>query len=288
MSDRDLEYAHPTDDLSRSITATLTSGSQATGYEPVRLTNDDPSYPFKSTGGTFRLLWDFGSAMPIEYVLLVHHNFYPGLGGVIFAMGSTNSTTDFSREFVIRQYHEDSFPVNEHLDLRDVTPTYRYASLEVTSPNHDGAGEIACSLGGFPMLTEVRALDGDLLLDTEDDESHPLIEHRTDVGVSTIYSHGTRLRWLRGDKIAASGDAAAIRSWNRASLGRGLPFVLIPHVMTDDIDTASPIEEQEESWLVRWEKETLPRNYFGPDLISRYRLEFEEVSRGLKPTPSAV
>ncbi len=278
---RDLEYAHPSDDLSRAFTATLTSGSQATGYAPVRLTNDNPAFPFKADSTTFRLLWDFGTARPVEYLLLVHHNFLAGLSGVTFAMGSTTATSSFSRSFTIRTYHEDLFPVNEHLDLRDVTPTYRYASLAVTSAN-----SVACALGKIAILTRVRALDGNLMLDgaPEEDESHPIVEHKTDVGVSTIYSHGTRLRWLRGDKIQKATDAAAIRSWWRATQGRSLPFVLIPHITR----VPSPTPEEEESWIVRWEQPNLPRTYIGPDLLSRYHLTFEEVSRGLRPTPAAV
>lgn len=277
---RDLEYAHPSDDLSRAFTPTLISGSQASGYEPVRLTNDNPAYPFKVDSVRFRLVWDFDTAVPVEYVMLVHHNFSAGLSGVTFAMGATSSTTAFSRDFTIRDYHEDDFPVNEHLDLRDVTPTYRYASLELTADNI-----VNCALGKCPILTTVRALDGNLLLDgsPEDDEDHPIVEHNTDAGVATIYSHGTRRRWLRGDKLQVDSDARLMRSWNRATQGRSTPFVLIPHVITEDGTTAD-----EESWIARWEDSRLPRTYIGPDLLSRSRLKFEEVSRGLKPTPSAV
>lgn len=279
MGSRDLEYAYPTDDLSRSFTATLISGTQSTGYEPVRLTNDDPSYPFKVDSTTFRLLWDFGTPKTIKYALLVHHNFVAGLSGVRLAMGSTTATTDFSRDFTIRTYHEDDFPVNEHLDLRDINPSYQYLSLELTAAN-----SVNAALGKIALLSSVRNLDGNLeLSNVQDDETHPLVEHRTDVGVSTIYIHGTRWRWLRGDKIQVASDSALIRSWNRAANGRGLPFVVIPHIETDA--DAGAVEE---SMLVRFEKEELPRTYIGPDLLSRWRLEFEETSRGLKPTPSAV
>ncbi len=280
MVRRDLEYGHPSDDLSRQFTATLTSGTQATGYEPVRLTNDDPSYPFKADSTTFRLLWDFGSAKTVEYVLLVHHNFVAGLTGVTVAMGSTTATSDLTRTFTIRPYHEDQWPVNEHLDFRDVTAHYRYLSLELVNAN-----TVNAALGKIAILSSVKTLDGTLMLDTEEDEQHPLVEHKTDIGVSTIYAHGTRLRWLRGEKIQEASDSAAIRAWNRASQGRALPFVLIPHLETDD---ASPTTADEESWLVRWEEDRLPRTYFSADLLSRWRLKFEEVGRGLKPTPSAV
>jgi hypothetical protein len=276
MSDRDLEYAYPGDDLSRSTVATLTSGTQAAGYEPVRLTNDDPSYPFKTDSTTFRLLWDFGAPRPIAYVCLVHHNFFPGLGGVTFALGTTAATTDVVRTFTIRDYAPDRFPTNEHLDLRPAG-SYRYASLSVTSPN-----VVPCAIGKVPILTTVRALDGTLMLESEEDESHPLVEHQTDLGVSTIYAFGTRRRWLRGDKIQKASDAAAIRAWNRASGGRAIPFVLIPHIFPEGDPSG------DEAWLCRWEQDRLPRTYLDTQLDSRYRLQFEEVSRGLRPTPAAI
>ncbi len=276
---RDLEYAYPGDDLSRAFTATLTSGSQEVGYEPVRLTNDDPSYPFRASTTTFRLLWDFGTATRVQHVTLIHHNFLAALAGVTLAMGSSTATTDFSRTFTIRPYQENDFPQNESLDLRDVDPSYRYLSLALTSAN-----SVAAALGKIAILSTVRTLDGTLMIDAEDDEAHPVVSHKTDIGVETIYAHGTRLRTMTGDKLQAATDAAAIRSWNRASRGRSLPFMLIPHIGED-----SAAGTDEETWLVRWTEDSLPRTYLVPDLaLSKYVLKFSEVSRGLRPTPSAV
>src|SRR4030095_810612 len=167
--------------------------------------------------------------------------------------------------FTIRSYGDDRFPTNEHLDLRigGTPPVYRYASLSVTSDN-----VVPCAIGRVPILHTVRALDGALLLEPEEDESHPLVEHQTDLGVSTIFGFGTRRRWLRGDKIQQNSDASAIRAWNRATYGRGLPFVLIPHVFPDGDPSA------EEAWICRWENDRLPRTYPNTMLLSRYRLPF--------------
>jgi hypothetical protein len=95
--------------------------------------------------------------------------------------------------------------------------------------------------------------------------------------VSTIYAHGTRWRWIRGDVTQTIITAELLRSWNRATQGRGKPCVIWPHL--DAVD---------EPLFVRWEKEQLPRARIGPEGESRFRLGFEEVSRGLKPTPAAV
>jgi hypothetical protein len=270
-----LEYTHPADDLAAAVTPTLASGTAATGYDVERAGNGDPAYPFKTNETTFRLVWDFTAAVTLEFVLLVHHNFAAALAGVVFQMNGSNVWTApaFSRAFTIAPYHEDAFPVNAWLDLRDAAPSYRYASLAVTTAN-----VVPCAIGEVVLARQLRAIYGTFAVDVEEAESHPLVENKTDVGVSTIYAHGTRWRWLRGQVAPQEADIAVnIRAWNRATLGRGKPFVVWPHLEDDD-----------EPLYVRWEKEELPRARIAPDGISRYQLAFEEVSRGLRPTPAAV
>ena len=277
MAATDLEYTHPTDDLARSTDPTSVSGTVASGYSLENLGNEDPAHPCKWDSTTMRIAWDFGSAVAPKLVVLVHHNVASGLTGVKFEMNGSNSwgSPAYSKEFPAASYHLDRFPLNLHVDLRTDAPSYRYASLAVTNAN-----TVPLAIGEVIIATAIRSLDGTIQFDSEDDESHPLVEHQTDVGVSTIYRHGTRLRWVRGDKVVAATDAANIRTWNRASLGRGLPFIIWPKTAED------------ECWYVRWESDKLPRTYLAPDpaggFISRYRLAFSEVSRGLYPTPSAV
>ncbi len=273
-----LRYTYPADNIAKIGTCTLVTGTQSAGtaprdYLPGRLFDDDPAHPFKTDSTTFRILWDFGSALTAAVVALIHHNFAAALTNVKFAMGTTTATTDFSATFVIPAYHEDKFPVNCFLDLSGTSPSYRYASLEATTAN-----AVACSIGECPIYNQIRSLPGSFLISTDvDDEDHPLVEHKTDVGVSTIYRHGTRLRWLRGDVVEEASTGVQIRSWNRATLGRGLPFLLLPPV---ELNAGEPL-------FVRWEDNKLPRNYMERG-ISKFKLGFEEISRGLYPTPSAV
>jgi hypothetical protein len=269
-----LEYTHPDDDLAAAVTPTLATGTAATGYPPAHVGNQDPAYPFKTDTDTFRLVWDFGSPATIEAVVLIHQNFDDGLADVKFQMHASSSWTSpsFSRTLTIPAYHEDRFPVNVWTDLRDALPSYRYASLAVLTAN-----SVPCAIGEIILAQTIRALDGTFQLDAEEDESHPLIENRTDVGVSTIYAHGTRWRWIRGDVTHEGAVAEQLRAWNRATLGRGLPCVIWPH-----------LDAADEPLFVRFEQDKLPRTHLAPDGISKYRIGFEEVSRGLRPTPAAV
>src|SRR6266566_3573997 len=105
-----LRYTYPADNIAKIGTCTLTTGTQAAGvtprdYLPGRLLDDDPAHPFKTDTTTFRILWDFGSALTAVLVALIHHNLAHNLTNVKFAMGSTTATTDFSRSFVIPAYH---------------------------------------------------------------------------------------------------------------------------------------------------------------------------------------
>lgn len=278
MSDRiHLDYTHPADDLAAAFTPTLASGSMATGYSLECFGNTDPSLPGKLNETTFRLVWDLGSATPVTAVILVHANLDAGLSGVLFDMNATSSwsSSSFSHAITIPPYHEDLFPQNAALDLRALgspVPSYRYASLAVTTAN-----SVPCAIGEIILATELRSIYGTFQVDADEDEEHPLQENKTDVGVSSIYIHGVRWRWVRGQVVQEADTAVQIRAWNRACFGRGYPCVVWPH-----------LDDNDEPLYVRWQDNKLPRTRIGPDGISRFQLGFEELSRGLKPTPSAV
>jgi hypothetical protein len=269
-----LEYAHPGDDVAGAVVPTLVSGVAADLYPPANIGNQNPAFPFKTDSDTFRLVWDFGAPVTMASATLIHANLAAGLEGVLFEMNAADdwSAPSFSRAFTIPAYHEDDFPENAWLDLRDEAPSYRYASLAVTEAN-----VVPCAIGELVLARTMRALEGTLQLDAEEDEDHPLTENRTTVGVSTINVHGVRWRWIRGDVTQTVVTAERLRSWNRATQGRGYPSLIWPH-----------LDAADEPLYVRWEQGKLPRARIGPDGQSRFRLAWEEISRGLRPTPAAV
>lgn len=276
MSATDLEYTHPSDNLAGTVTPTLVAATEATGYEIAHLYDNDPAYPFKTVETSFRLVWNFGSPVTPALVALIHPNFSTG-AVVDLEMNSVDDwyLPNYSRPFPAATYHEDDFPANLHLDLRASPMTGQYLSIVVSTPS-----SVACSIGEIVIASQIRFLDGRFQRDAEEDETHPLISHATDVGVKTKYSHGTRLRWVRGDHIHEAADDAKIRSWNRAAQGTALPFLLLPHLRVEEV------------WLCCFETLPLTSRYLGggsaAPFVTSTRLNFEEVARGLKPTPSAV
>lgn len=267
-----MKYTYPADDIADLVVPTLVAGTLEAGYPPENISNQNPALPFRTSTTTFRLVWDFLTAHLVAHVSLIHHNFSAGLTGVKFEMNATNVWTSpsFSRSFTIPAYHEDKFPANAALDLTDVNPTYRYASLVVSVANI-----VACSVGEFVIASTIRDFSSIRLNgSSSDDEDHPLIEHSTDVGVTTFFSYGTRGRWRRGQVTNTDAVITQLQSWNRSSQGRFLAFVIV------DQETGEPL-------FVRFVDSKRIRSLVEHG-VNSVALGFEEVSRGLIPTPSAV
>jgi hypothetical protein len=277
MSLLDLEYALPTDDLKR-ITGSwqLVTGSTDLGYGLERLCNDDPAFPTKFSDATFRIARDYGAPVAPKYAALIHANLQPGYHSMVLQGHTSNVWTApaFSVTFPTMEYQENGFPLNLGIDLREAAPSYRYWSLAATVANG-----VPIAIGLFIMVDTVRALDGHFLLSAnpQDDEDAPSNRHVTDAGVESTLSFGTRLRWLRGEKLSETNEGAALLSWHRAAAGDAGRFLLLPHM------------EENEPWFARFASSKLPRTHRMPNnLLYGVRLEFAEISRGLKPTPSAV
>jgi hypothetical protein len=106
-----------------------------------------------------------------------------------------------------------------------------------------------------------------------DRELHPTVEQYTDAGVQLGYSRGTRARAIKGTVRVGDTSYAELLSWQRATLGRYTPCLVIP-------DVTSP-----EAWLVRWGSGAdLPLERQDVDGVAYdVAVEWEEVGRGLRP-----
>jgi hypothetical protein len=278
MSTSDLEYALPSDDLKRYGNWSLVAGTTTdVGYGIERLTNDNPAYPVKFNETTFRIEKDFGAVVYPQFAAVIHANLDLGYVGLTL-QGNTSATWGspaYSKTFPVATYQNNAFPVNLALDLRDDAPAYQYWSLTATTVN-----SVPIAIGLFVLVDAVHALNGHLLLGSnpEDDEDTPSNRHATDAGVESTFSFGTRLRWLRGEKLLdGEAEGTQIRDWHRAASGDAGRFLLLPHM------------EDDEPWFARFGTSKLPRQHQLPNQ-ERFtvKLEFAEISRGLKPTPSAV
>jgi hypothetical protein len=289
MAATDLEYTLPTDEL--PATWTLTNGVAAAGYLPAALTNDNPADPYKVDSTYIRLVTDLGTARPVAVAALIHPNFAPGFGPVLLQGGHLATagnlgsfTADVTVPFQTPAYGPDQFPYNLAADLRPAAPSYRYWSLVTGDGTSSGPqNTVPISLGELKLYTAVHALDGSLGLDLSpvEEEGYPLIDHATDGDVTMVYPLGTKRRWLRGGVVQFAAAAPAVQAWYRSARGRCDPFVLL---VTDAEGGPVPLEP----WFVRFESVTLGRALTYGSVASTFELGFEEISRGLRPTPAAV
>jgi hypothetical protein len=279
----DLEYTYPNEEV--RPTWTLTNGVPADGYTPSMLTDDNPAAPYKVDSTYLRLVGDAGTSTPVALAVIVHPNLDAGLGGILLqgsdAPGDFSTGAPFSAPFSTPQWLTDDFPANLVCDLRPLgSPAYRYWSLVMG----DGTGlvdanSVPIAIGELKLYTAVHALEGSLVLDLQatEQEGYPIIDHVTEGDVTLVYPLGTKRRYLRGGILQAGAAAVQMQQWYRAARGRSAPFLVLV--------TTAEGSEVDEPWLCRFEQTGLDREFTYGSALSTFRLQLEEVSRGLRPTP---
>jgi len=265
-----LIYGRTTDNI--AATATIVASAADAAYPATNLIDLNPAKPAKLTTPTGNWVFDFTTAKQVDVVALIHHNFQAGLN-VRWQGNATDSwgAPTIDQAFTIPAYHEDGFPVNPFLDLTGIgSRTFRFWRLVVV-----GTNPVICALGEIIILGTKRTLVHNVIWGAEDEEDHPHIEHRTDYGVSTIYSFGTKMRNFRGEIDTTDAGANDFLSLRRGAFGRGLGFLAVPDPAKNDAWFGRLIDPKQTRTYVFLDRNTLP-------------FLFEEISRGLKPTPSAV
>lgn len=277
-----LRYLHATDDWMAVVGLDAPGNITGTGtvdpdYPVANVGDRDPANPFKTPDLTVNIDLDLGSATAIGLVAIVHANLDPGLSGV-HLLGSTSNTfaSGFTSEaIVIPTYQPDGHPTSALLTF--APQSYRYWRLAITTPN-----SVGLSLGELVLASGWRTLTADLQMGATDEDGYPTIENESDAGgVTTVYEHLVRRRWLRGTFRLDVVDLDAMRDWHRGSRGRGLPFLIHPTLPTD------------EPWYVRWEKTSLTRarpyqNVDDGSFLHDWAVGFEECARGLAPEPAST
>jgi len=278
----DLEYTLPTDEV--PVIWSLTFGVAAAGYPPTKLSNDNPADPFKVDSQYVFLSGVLPAPTVVACAALIHHNYDPGIHDIYLVGGSTPGGVSFTAPFpIVPPLAVDGSPINLFLDLRPLgpLPVYQYWYLA----SYPGWGtwttnSVPISIGELKLYSAVHAIDGSLVLDLQPSEveGYPVIDHPTDGDVALVYPTGTKRRFLRGGLLQMGDAAVQIQQWYRATRGRSLPFL----VLVSDAEGS----ETPEPWFCRFERPTLERRFTYGAVGSTFALELEELSRGLRPTPS--
>jgi hypothetical protein len=278
----DLEYTIPTDEL--PIVWSLNGGIAAAGYPLAKLTNDNPADPFKLDSQSVALQGTLPAPAPVACAALIHHNFDPGKHDLYLMAGTVPGAPTYFQAFpAVPPRALDGFPVNLLLDLRPLGPLPIFPYWYFVSYPGYGAwtpNSVPISIGELKLYSDVHAIDGSLVVDLRptEQEGYPLIDHVTEGDVSMVYPYGTKRRALHGGILQAGDAAVQVQQWYRATRGRALPFLVLV--------TEAEGAEVAEPWLCRFEKSALDRTFTYGSVMSTFDLAIEEISRGLRPTPS--
>lgn len=258
-------YARPGDNIAALVAPTVQSGAEDTTYPAAGLKDLNPAKPAKLTSTTGAWLWDFGVAKSVDLVAIIHHNLTAGLNVRIQANAANAwGAPSIDQAITIPAYQEDGFPVSPFVDLTGINPrSYRYWRLVVVAAN--GA---PVAIGEVVLAATKRTFEINVSWGAREQEEHPIIEHRTDHGVSIIYDLGTKWRTFAGELETTDAGLSSLRSLARDARNRARPFLLIPD---PDINDA---------WFVRLLEPNFEHEH---TFINQRKLSvrFQEVSRGL-------
>jgi hypothetical protein len=261
-----ITYARPSDNVAGS--ATITASADDAAYPAANLADLIASKPAKLTGTSGNWVFAFSAPQRVDLVALIHHNLTAGLD-VKIQGNATNAWTSptFSQAITIPAYQEDGFPVCPFLDLTGLsgysTSGFQYWRLLINAAN-----AAAVAIGDVVLAALKRTLEVNVSWGATEEEEHPLIEHVTDYGVSTIYDLGTKRRRFAGQTETTDAGLASLRSLYRDARGRARPWLLVPDPSVN------------EAWLVRFQETKQQRALV---FLNANQLAFnvEEVSRGL-------
>jgi hypothetical protein len=263
-----LVYQLTADNLAAS--GTITPSTEDSIYPIENLYDSNPAKPMRFTSTTGNIVWNFGSATQVDFIAIIHHNLTPGLE-VRFQGNATDSwsSPSLNQLLTVPADDLDNYPNNIYEDITDLSPrTYQYWRLVVVGTN---AANVA--LGEVWISNQIRTLDDvDIKYPVEEQNEHPIIEHKTDYKVSTIYDLGIKIRRFSAEAQSLNTtQTAAIRTWWDSTRGRVRPFIVVPDSDAPDVYGAMLVRFTE---IIHVDRHVFPN-------ITDVRLSFEEVSRGL-------
>lgn len=261
-------YGRWSDNVAPNATAiNVGSGTEDPDYPAANLNNQILAMPAKLTTTTGAWVFTFAAQQRIDLVAIPHHNLTAGLEVRIQGNATDNwGSPSLNTTITIPAYRGDGFPPGAWKDLTGVsgytTAGYQYWRLVVV-----GVNAAAVAISELFLISQKRTMNPNISWGVRMTEERPIIENRSDFGVSTIYDLGVTFRKLAGDMDTTDAGRDLIRTLFQDCRGRARQFFLVPD------------EDVNDAWIVRW------ANGFDPTLQITNRntipLAFDEVSRGL-------
>jgi hypothetical protein len=232
-------FAHGLTNLAGAVTPAIGGGAENADFPRANLGDLNPANPFKFAGNTGRLVWDFGSAQPVQLVALIHHNLSAGLN-VRWQGNATDSwgAPSLDQAFTIGAASIDNYRPNAWLDLSGLSHSFRFWSLVIVDAN---AAPIV--LGDLWFNAVKRTFVHNYAWPYGDGEQRPARrELVTRGGVRFTYPGVGRQRLLSSAVQTSVAGLEALRDWHRSTNGGDRPSLFIP-------DPAASIRD---AWLGYW------------------------------------
>ena len=263
-----MTYTRPTDNIADSVTPTLTVGTADANYPIANLTDGIPSKPFKVTGTTLSVVWDFGSATNVDAVTIPMHNLDAALAGVRWQGNAANAwgAPSIDQALTVPADDADGLPGYVHLDLSAISPrAYRYWRLHIPTAN-----SVAIALGECFIWATLRTLTRSFGWGTsESGQRIRVVQKRLTHGRKLTYKLGTRLDTVRGMVPATAANKTDLFELHRQASEPNACFLVsfldVVRIMTWDQDddiieiVSRLIDEDDEAIELGFEE--APRGY---------------------------
>lgn len=277
MAERSAIYSNYSDELARTATVSLETGTAQDTYGVERLVDDNPAHLFKANETNVGIQISFEEPTPIGILALIHTTLE--VNDDVRILGDNGATPDwdypaFDIPFPQSGWRGDGvtrWPINSWINLSEEAEydVYGYTNYLLTF-GRTSALQQPLQIGNIRMHPPPLKR---LYLDRDPVErrSKPNIENRTAYGVSTIYPRGTTLWGFKyGNRMLDDDEREEIWAhWSDVD-GRTYPWLFIPH------------PDEAPCYLVRYEttEEEIQRACDG---LTRFTGAVQEVGRGLRP-----
>lgn len=215
-------YCRPTDIVTAN--SAITASAEDSGYPASLLGNKNPAHPAKLTTTSGWWLFVFHAAQVLDLVALIQHNLDAGLAVYLQANSSDSWVSPpLSIAFTIPAIRADNFRWNVYLDLTAVSSrSYLYWRLYVS-----GTNTYNVAIGEVLLIATKRTLSPNIEASFSRELNHPVVEHKTDANVPTIYDLGIQWETIRATIKNTESGADDQETLFRSAGGRSQPFLFI-------------------------------------------------------------
>lgn len=267
------QYHRPTDRITAG-TWSLSTGTARTGYEAAKVADSDPSLPCWITGTSIRLVNDFGSALRVDHVYLIAHNFV-NAADVRVQMHTSSSwaTPDVNVALTVPTAEVDGFAYNLHADVAAAYPTAGNRTKQFLSIANLVANTASVYIGEIVIYGSVRNLSRNPSWTLTQPRRRLTGRSTSKRGVSTVYDYGSLERRLSGSWQASPTDFSDLRALEADAHSDALPFVVVLNPGSSTARDAEPLYVR----LARTVTDATPQVY---RRVFVAQMDLEELGRG--------